>query len=255
MFPPHVAAVGCSVPFLVPNWYLAESCSCARNLEILFDSKLPRSTLRKFLLELHTISHVYAATGARLHSPPYRHILPPWGAAPLPLWPFLRSSLLSTFHLPETCLMGIWFCSPLDRSLLRLHPLWGAVPSPSKASLTTSPHSIHLGLAWLGLGPAAIGVEDYYIPCPTSRLGSSARWQRYVIASAFMPMSESWADPSALVDLVCRWVPSAYVPSSWPPARKPSSTTKSLMKWLPRSVRAPMQPSFIIKTHLASCLS
>ncbi len=50
-------------------------------------------------------------------------------------------------------------------------------------------------------------------------------------------------------------VPSVHIPSSWPPARKPSYLTRSLMNWLPRSVRAPMQPNFTFKTHLASCLS
>ena len=103
--------------------------------------------------------------------------------------------------------MGIWFCFPLGRSPLHLLPPWGAVPPPLVAPLISSPTSTDLRLAWLGLISASPEVEYYCIAYPTSRLGSSARWQRYAIALSFAPRSGNWTDSSARVDLVCRWSP------------------------------------------------
>ncbi len=112
-----------------------------------------------------------------------------------------------TFHLPLT-----WDLPDGDLDLLPLGLKPAAPPSflrscptslqgASYLLSTSHPLEAHLVGTWF----CSLGVEDYFISCPTSQLGSSAGWQRYVIASAFTPMSESWADSSARVELVCRW--------------------------------------------------
>ena len=164
-------------------------------------------------------------------------------------------SSLRNCSTPTFCSMEIWFCFTLDRNLLRLHSPWGAVPSPSKARPISCPHSTHLRLAWLGLGSAYLGAEDYYISYPASRLVSSARWQRYAAALIVAPMLESSADSSARVDLVCRWSPFSPRALSMTTCEKAILPQQDLWWNDFPPVRAPMQPSFILKTHLASCPS
>ncbi len=95
------------------------------------------------------------------------------------------SWVVSTFYSPSTWDLNDWdlVLLPMDRSPLHLLLPWGIVPLSSREILESPPLLLNLRSAWSGFGSASSRAKDYYIPCPTSRLGTSARWHfRYAAA-------------------------------------------------------------------------
>ncbi len=189
MFPPHVAAVGCSVSSLTPCWMFCGIVFLRAKLRLFVDSNFRFSTLTKLLLKHHLpymsmqlsepVSilfpiHVSFLLEALLHFL-FGHFL---GPLHFPL---------STFHWPRTCLFGIWFCLHMDRGSVSPTP-WRKCSTFHSGTPQTFATLHWLEVCLGGTWFCSVKAKDYWNSCPTSRLGSSARWQRLVIASALALM-------------------------------------------------------------------